>query len=381
MSAVHVAREVRPNAARELSCRLPYHSALLAHPTCHPSYNRPTLKRLVPPSNTSDPAEGVREPSSAGVGSLSVREREVLALICSGLTNRRIADTLSISTTTAERHVHNILTKLCCANRAEAAAIATRLTQAPTNGHAPPANGNSALQSAMAQKRPVVRFLQAGDGAPLAWTSIGSGPPVVLVPNFPFCHVSLIDQLLPDWFESMSARATLTWYDSRGCGLSQRESADFGLERQVEDLHAVLASLPLTQPPVLCCLGNGSPVGIRYAALYPNALSHLVIIDGWATAADLRGMTSQRVADALSGVEWKTYTEVIAGLPRGTERATRLSDTRASFVSAFHPRATRRPNPPCPDTTSRRTYRMSVPPHSSCIRPLIVGARFQQANG
>jgi DNA-binding CsgD family transcriptional regulator len=58
---------------------------------------------------------------------LTAREREVLALVASGHTNRRIADLLFISESTAGVHVSNILGKLGVASRTEAAAVAVRL--------------------------------------------------------------------------------------------------------------------------------------------------------------------------------------------------------------------------------------------------------------
>jgi len=57
---------------------------------------------------------------------LTPREREVVALVAEGRTNRQIADTLFISEKTASVHVSNILAKLGVANRAEAAATAHR---------------------------------------------------------------------------------------------------------------------------------------------------------------------------------------------------------------------------------------------------------------
>ncbi len=56
---------------------------------------------------------------------LTRREQEVLSLIAAGRTNRQIADRLTISLPTAERHVHNILSKLGVTNRTEAAAQAS----------------------------------------------------------------------------------------------------------------------------------------------------------------------------------------------------------------------------------------------------------------
>jgi DNA-binding CsgD family transcriptional regulator len=57
---------------------------------------------------------------------LTAREREVLVLLAEGQTNRRIADTLFISESTASVHVSNIIGKLGVANRVEAAAAAVR---------------------------------------------------------------------------------------------------------------------------------------------------------------------------------------------------------------------------------------------------------------
>jgi DNA-binding CsgD family transcriptional regulator/tetratricopeptide (TPR) repeat protein len=57
---------------------------------------------------------------------LTAREREVLALIVEGQTNRRIAEALFISESTASVHVSNIIGKLGVSNRVEAAAAALR---------------------------------------------------------------------------------------------------------------------------------------------------------------------------------------------------------------------------------------------------------------
>lgn len=67
-----------------------------------------------------------REPATDDLG-LTNREREVLALVAEGYTNRRIAETLFISESTAGVHVSNILGKLGVASRTEAAAVAARL--------------------------------------------------------------------------------------------------------------------------------------------------------------------------------------------------------------------------------------------------------------
>ena len=71
---------------------------------------------------TPDPVSVAADPFG-----LTAREREVLALVATGQTNRRIADTLFISESTAGVHVSNILGKLGVTSRTEAAAVAVRL--------------------------------------------------------------------------------------------------------------------------------------------------------------------------------------------------------------------------------------------------------------
>lgn len=61
---------------------------------------------------------------------LTAREREVLALVATGQTNRQIAEALVISEKTAAVHVSNILQKLGVRRRVEAAVLSVLAGQA-----------------------------------------------------------------------------------------------------------------------------------------------------------------------------------------------------------------------------------------------------------
>lgn len=63
-----------------------------------------------------------RTVSSVDGGALTVREREIVALIDRGLSNKEIARHLGIELPTVKNHVHHILAKLSVARRSEAAA-------------------------------------------------------------------------------------------------------------------------------------------------------------------------------------------------------------------------------------------------------------------
>jgi DNA-binding NarL/FixJ family response regulator len=59
-----------------------------------------------------------------GAATLTVRERETVALVATGLANRDVAARLVISERTVESHVRNALAKLGLQNRTQLAAWA-----------------------------------------------------------------------------------------------------------------------------------------------------------------------------------------------------------------------------------------------------------------
>jgi DNA-binding CsgD family transcriptional regulator len=88
--------------------------------------------------DTRNPGDDPGQPSSRG-HRLSAREREVLAMIGQGCSNKRIARALHISPETVKSHVKRIFLKLAVSTRTEAVFRAGSLglfdirEQAPTN--------------------------------------------------------------------------------------------------------------------------------------------------------------------------------------------------------------------------------------------------------
>jgi DNA-binding NarL/FixJ family response regulator len=68
-----------------------------------------------------------QDPPPAALALLTTREREILAFLVAGRSNREIAKALFISDKTVSVHVTNILRKTNTTTRIEAAALAERL--------------------------------------------------------------------------------------------------------------------------------------------------------------------------------------------------------------------------------------------------------------
>ena len=102
-----------PEAARERA---------VAHRDTHPARHLAATHALPLPQPNPDPQRA--RPSAGkplpGTPPLSPREREVLALIAQGHSNKRIAHTLYISESTAKYHVRSLLDKLGADTRAQA---------------------------------------------------------------------------------------------------------------------------------------------------------------------------------------------------------------------------------------------------------------------
>jgi LuxR family maltose regulon positive regulatory protein len=80
--------------------------------------------------------DGAAQPSSRVSDPLTARERDVLAMISRGLSNKHIARALEISPETVKSHVKHIFLKLTVGTRAEAVSRAGLLGLLPYGAYA-----------------------------------------------------------------------------------------------------------------------------------------------------------------------------------------------------------------------------------------------------
>jgi class 3 adenylate cyclase len=102
----------------------------------------------------------------------------------------------------------------------------------------------------------------------------------------------------------------LVRYDSRGCGLSDRDVTDYSLDAHLLDLEAVVDRLGLERFALFAPV-NAGPPAIAYAARHPQRVSHLLLWAAYARASDYYGSPQLKAFRKLRDEDWETYTETV----------------------------------------------------------------------
>jgi len=139
-----------------------------------------------------------------------------------------------------------------------------------------------------------IRFCSSFDGVRIAYAILGRGPPLVMSASW-LTHLENQWRSLAwkPWLEHLSRRFTLIRYDSRGCGLSDRNVTDFSFELWVRDFEAVIDAAGFPQVSLLGTC-QGGPIAIEYAARHPERVAKLLLYGTYARGlAKRREMTEQ----------------------------------------------------------------------------------------
>ncbi len=127
-----------------------------------------------------------------------------------------------------------------------------------------------------------IRYLTTRDQVRLAWASSGTGPSMVKASNW-ITHLEYDweSPVLRHWVQFLSEHFSLTRYDERGCGLTQRDVDSVSEEHWIDDLEDVINVVQPQQPFVLMGISQGACACVEYAARYPERLSHLILYGGY----------------------------------------------------------------------------------------------------
>lgn len=129
---------------------------------------------------------------------------------------------------------------------------------------------------------PETRYATTPDGLSIAYQQFGAGPHVVWVTGTA-SHVELFWEL-PGWAQTLrrlAERCTVTWFDKRGTGLSDRTLSSVSLEDRMEDIRAVMDHAGVSSAALVGVSESGA-MSALFAATYPERVDRLVLLASWA---------------------------------------------------------------------------------------------------
>jgi pimeloyl-ACP methyl ester carboxylesterase/DNA-binding CsgD family transcriptional regulator len=154
-----------------------------------------------------------------------------------------------------------------------------------------------------------IRYLQTSDGIRLAWADAGAGPVVVKAANW-MGHLEYEweSPLWRHWIRFFSEHFRFVRYDERGCGMTDRNTADLSFTRQLDDLEAVVEAAGCREPFTLLGISQGGAQCIRYAVRHPERVSRLILYgaygQGWARRNEPEKATEYESISELMRVGW-----------------------------------------------------------------------------
>ena len=135
-----------------------------------------------------------------------------------------------------------------------------------------------------------IRYLTIGDGARLAWSSMGAGPALVKASNW-LSHLEydLESPVWRHWLQFLGGHFRYVHYDERGNGMTGGRADGLTLDDWLADLEAVVDAAALDAPFALLGISQGAAACVAYAVKHPQRVSRLLLYGGYARGVFRRG--------------------------------------------------------------------------------------------
>ncbi len=127
-----------------------------------------------------------------------------------------------------------------------------------------------------------IHFCTTDDSVRLAYALSGNGPPLVMSATW-LTHLGHQWRSLAwrPWLDAFSQEHKLLRYDSRGCGLSDRDASALSFDNWVSDFECVIDAAAFGRFDLLATCWGG-PIAITYAARHPERVNRLVLYGTYA---------------------------------------------------------------------------------------------------
>ena len=164
-----------------------------------------------------------------------------------------------------------------------------------------------------------VRYCETSDGSGIAYTTLGTGFPLVVPPNILNSHIQV--ELGPGskvrpFYERLAERLMVIRYDARGTGASPRGVVDHSAEAGEQDLLAVVDRLGLDR----FALYDHVLAGLAPAALAAHHPDRVACVVWWVgQTITIAPETARRIEmmALVRDADWGLYCDVVARLING----------------------------------------------------------------
>ncbi|MCA9218379.1 MAG: alpha/beta fold hydrolase [Planctomycetales bacterium] len=169
---------------------------------------------------------------------------------------------------------------------------------------------------------PSIHYVRTGDGADIAYWTLGRGPVLLHSPNVQLghLHAEWSVEAMRRWYETLAQTFTVVRYDHRGGGLSSRGAGTQSIDELVDDIEAVAAKIS-PEPFVLLGWLTGGLPAIAYSARRPKRISHLVLWNSFARNVDHGEAPRMRSLFEMAATDWELFTESISHAALGWQNA------------------------------------------------------------
>jgi class 3 adenylate cyclase/pimeloyl-ACP methyl ester carboxylesterase len=152
--------------------------------------------------------------------------------------------------------------------------------------------------------KPSIRYTRRIDGVKLAYSIFGEGS-VLLCPAGWVTNLAFFieDPAVGKFFNSLSQRYSIIFYDKHGCGQSDRDRTEFTLESELLDLETIVDSLKLAKFSIFGISMAGA-TSIAYATRNPEKIDKLILYGAYANGKLLAPEKVQTAMDSLVRASW-----------------------------------------------------------------------------
>lgn len=126
-----------------------------------------------------------------------------------------------------------------------------------------------------------IKYCQTSDGVSLAYSVIGEGYPVILLPTWVgHLKAQFENPVSQHYLMELASRYQLIRFDSRGFGMSERNVSDVTFEDYLTDIETVVDHLDLEKFAMLGPSAGGL-LSTAYALRHPERVGYLILLNGF----------------------------------------------------------------------------------------------------